>query len=333
MDRIDAMRLLVRLAERGSFSAAAKDLKIKQSTASKWVAELEAELGMTLVERTTRSLHFSDAGRRFLSASVEILGAFDDLRNELQEQNPEPGGRIRLSLPVVFGRLFVVPKVAEFLKKYPKVEVELSLNDRYVNLVEEGFDLAVRVGIPADTSARGRKLADSRRCLVASPDYVRDHGRPKTPRDLREHQCLIHGEATAASIWRFGQKRGAAVPVTVRGRTAANNSEAILDMARNGLGIALLADWLVEDDLRSKRLVPLLEGFSAPPAPIYALTPPGRYTTATVRALIEHLAATLSPNQPDRANPCKRALPRNPSATLPRPQQANLLRRRACGVK
>jgi DNA-binding transcriptional LysR family regulator len=171
----------------------------------------------------------------------------------------------------------------------------LVFNDRYVNLVEEGFDLAVRVGIPADTTARGRKLADSRRVLVASPAYIEAHGRPRVPKDLKKHECLVHGEANPAIVWRFVRDGGADVPVPVRGRLAANNSEAVLLMARRGLGLALLADWLVETDLKRGRLVSLLDDFSAPPAPIYALIPPGRFASPTIGALTEHLALALGP--------------------------------------
>lgn len=293
MDRIDAMRLFVRLVERGSFSRAAKDLKIKQSTASKWVAELEAELGVTLLDRTTRSLHVTDAGRRFLTRSKDVLAAFDEMTNELRERTPEPIGRLRISAPVVFGRLFVLSPVSEFSKAFPKVEIELVFDERYVNLVDDGFDLAIRVGVPANTTARGRKLAETRRRLVAAPSYVRARGTPKHPRELGDHDCLMHGEATAASVWRFARERGAEVPVAVRGRFATNSSEAVLHMARAGLGIGLLADWLVEHDLEQRTLVPLLEDFKTPTAPVYAMTPPGRYTTTTVRAFVEHLEASI----------------------------------------
>lgn len=295
MDRIDALRLFVRLAERGSFTAAAKELKIKQSTASKWIAELEAEWGVGLVERTTRSLHLTAAGRRLLSRATGLLAAFDDMAAELREKSPEPSGRVRISVPVAFGRLFVVPAVAELLRKHPKVQAELVLDDRLVDLVDRGFDLAVRVGVLADTSARARKLADGRRCLVASPAYLRAHGCPETPRDLLRHECLVHGEIDASVMWRFGRERGAEIPVPVSGRAAANSSEAVLVMARSGLGLALLAEWLVAEDVRKKRLVPLLERFPAPPAPIHVLTPPSRFVPSAVRALSDHLAATLPP--------------------------------------
>src|SRR5262249_26056121 len=141
MDRIATLRLFTRLAERGSFSAAAKDLKIKQSTASKWVAELEAELGASLVQRTTRSVHITDAGRRLLGPAQGVLAGFDDLKAAFEERSPEPAGRVRVNLPVVFGRLFVVPALADFLARHRRVDAEIVLNDRYVNLVDEGFDL------------------------------------------------------------------------------------------------------------------------------------------------------------------------------------------------
>ncbi|WP_437915842.1 LysR family transcriptional regulator [Sorangium sp. So ce302] len=294
MDRLEALRLFSRLAERGSFSAAARDLKIKQSTASKWIAELEAQFGASLVERTTRSVRVTEAGQRLMARARELLAAFDELSGEFNESDREPRGRVRVSIPVVFGRLFIVPSVGDFLRRHPAVSAELVMIDRYVSLVDEGFDLAIRVGVPADTSARGRKLADSGRVLVAAPSYLGARGRPNAPSDLRTHECLVHGEANAPTVWRFGREPGKGVPVPVRGRFAANNSEAVALMARQGLGVALLADWLVRDDIKRGRLVPLLEDFVTPPAPVFALSPPGRFSSTTVRALTEHLAAGLA---------------------------------------
>ncbi len=167
------------------------------------------------------------------------------------------------------------------------------MNDRYVNLVEEGFDIAIRVGVPADTTAQGTKLADSDRVLVAAPAYLKIAGRPEAPGDLRHHDCLLHGDANATIIWRFAKGDAPSRPVQVRGRFAANNSEAVLAMARGGLGIALLADWLVREDLKRDRLVALLGDYTAPPAPVYVLGPPGRFASVTIRALIDHLAHAL----------------------------------------
>ena len=292
MDRIEALRLFVRLGEQRSFSAAARDLKVKQSTASKWVAELERQLGTALVERTTRSLHLTDAGRRLHARARELIAAFEAMTEEVTQNREVPMGRVRLSAPVVFGRLFVAPALTEFVKRHPRIDLEIVLNDRYVNLVEEGIDLAVRVGVPADTTARGHKLAESRRFLVASPAYVRARGLPATPRALREHECLLHGDAKTA-IWRFSRGGEQERPVPVKGRISANNSEIVLELARNGLGLALLADWLVRSDLSRGKLVRLLEEYEAPPAPVYLLTPPGQYPVTAVRALHDHLAVAL----------------------------------------
>jgi DNA-binding transcriptional LysR family regulator len=295
MDRIDVLRLFLRIGARGSFSAAAKDLKIKQSTASKWLADLEAEFGTALVARTTRAVHLTVAGQRLLARAAEVVAAFDELKGDMQGEGQEPAGRVRISAPVVFGRLFLVPALGAFVARHARVSLEVVLNDRYVNLVEEGFDLAVRVGVPADTSARGRKLAEGRRVLVASPAYLQRHARPQEPKDLKRHECLVHGEENAPTIWRFAAPSGAEIPIAVRGRLAVNNSEAVLALTRQGLGIALLAEWLVADDVAAGRLVPLLEGFDPPPAPIYVLSPPGRFTSAAARALSDHLADALAP--------------------------------------
>ena len=292
LHRLDTLRLFVRLVERGSFSAAARDLRVQQSTASKWVAELEEELGLSLVERTTRAIRVTDAGRRLAQGAIEILSAADALQAELTgTADREPMGRI--SAPVVFGRMFVAPRLAKFLARHPKIEAELVFGDRYVNLVEEGFDLAIRVGVPTDTSARGRKLTGSERCLVAAPRYLEAHGIPQTPKELERHTCLLHGELGARTTWRFRRGRENDTPVAVTGRVSTNNSEVALEMARRGLGIALLADWLVKRDLTSGKLVRLLEDFQAPPAPVFVLTPPGRYVAPPVRALIDFLVANL----------------------------------------
>ncbi len=289
VDRIDALRLLAYLAEHKSFSAAAKLSRVKQSTASKWIANLEAELGTPLVLRTTRQVRMTDVGRRVLEHARGLLEAFDRMAGEIQAERSEPAGRVRLSAPTVFGSLFVVPAVATLLARHREVHVELVLGDRYVNLVEEGFDLAIRVGVPTDTSARGAKLADSRRILVATRRYLDEHGVPTTPKDLERHECLVHGEASASMIWRFAGKTGREAPISVRGRFSANNSEVVLRLAKSGLGIALLADWLAQPEVDRGTLVPLLENFTTPPAPIYALTPSGRLSSPAVRALIAEI--------------------------------------------
>lgn len=294
MDRLAALGLFERLARLGSFSAAAAACRVKQSTASKWVTALEEELGVQLAVRTTRSVRLTEAGQALAARIPGLLAAWDDLEGEVRARATELRGRLRVSLPVVYGRRYVVPVVARFLAAHPHLALELTLSDRYVSLVDEGFDLAVRVGMPVDASTVGRKIADGRRVLVAAPTYVAARGRPRRPADLVSHECLVHGEPGTPAVWRFAPSKGGPTrPVTVRGRASANNSEAVLALCREGVGVALLADWLVADAIAKRDLVALLPRFHAPPAPVYALVPASRHVPAAVRALVDHLAEEL----------------------------------------
>ncbi|WP_437969485.1 LysR family transcriptional regulator [Sorangium sp. So ce260] len=291
MDRIDALKAFVRLVELGSFSAVGTELRVKQSTVSKWLAALEDELGAQLLERTTRSQRVTGAGHLFYERARDILAAYDDATAALQ-RGKDPEGRIRVSVPVVFGRLHLVPHMARFLKRYADMEVELLFADRYVNLVEEGVDVAIRVGTPVDSSLRARTLAETARRLVASPGYVKQRGAPSTARELEQHQCLIHTGLRAGDTWDLA-RGGKIVRVSVRGRFSANNSEALLAMAKSGLGVALLAAWLVDGDLAAGRLVELLPDHAAPRAPIQALFPPGRHVHPRVQAFVDFMAEAL----------------------------------------
>ncbi len=292
MDRLTAMHAFVRLVDLGTFSAVADELRVKQSTVSKWIAALEDELGVQLLARTTRTQRVTDAGRQLYASATDILAAYDDVTARMHSRSPALRGRIRVSAPVVFGRLFVVPAVASFLREHPDIDIDLRLSDRYVNLVDEAVDVAIRVGIPVDSTFRTRTLGEARRHVVASKAYLRRAPPLRTPGDLAHHECLTHTALGAGDVWTF-RRKGTAARARVRGRFAANNSDALLAMARRGLGIALLADWLVAADLRRGKLVSLLPSWRPPPAPTCALTPPGRYTPPRVRAFIDHVAASL----------------------------------------
>lgn len=293
MDRLAAMHAFVRLVEVGRFSAVAEELRVKQSTVSKWLAALEEELGAQLVERTTRSQRVTERGRLFYQRAKDMLATYDETAAELASRDGELRGRLRINAPVVFGRLFVAPHVARFLRRHRALEIELVLDDRYVNLVEEGFDVAFRTGIPADSTLRARKLAEPPRRLVASPGYVEAASPLRKPADLARHACLLHTGLQTRQTWVF-RREGRAYHVPVRGRFSANNSEALLLMARSGLGVALLASWLVDADVRAGRLTVLLPGYELPPAPVQALLPPGRHVHPRVRAFLDHMAAALA---------------------------------------
>lgn len=292
MDRLDAMRAFVRTVELGTLSGAASDLRVKQSTVSRWIATLEEELGADLLERTTRRQRVTEAGHVFYDRAREILTSYDEVSATLGAQDPEPRGRLRVSLPVVFGRLHVMPHLGRFLLRYPSVELEVRCTDRYVNLVDDGIDVAVRVGVPVDSTLRGRTLASTPRVLVASPGYLSRRGEPRRAADLTEHECLLHTGLGARASWTLeGPDRSHRV--RVQGRFAADNSDALGAVARSGGGIAMLAHWLVEDDLRRGRLVQVLPKLGLPPAPIQALTPPNRVVHPRVRAFVEYMGEVL----------------------------------------
>lgn len=293
MDRLSALEAFVRLADLGTFSAVADELRIRQSTVSKWIASLEDDLGIQLVERTTRSLRITDEGETFLHDAREVLAAYEHATGRIGLVAPKLKGRLRISVPVVFGRLFVVPELGSFMSHHPDIHVELVFSDRYVNLLEENVDLAIRVGIPKDSTYRSHVLGEHARSLVAAPRYLETHNPIGRPEDLANHQCLTHTGLAQGDIWTFERGR-ARRPVAVHGRFAANNSDAIAAMVEAGHGVALLADWLVGEAVEDGRLVRVLEDWSAPRAPIRGLTGPTRFPQPRVAAFIEHLRAQLA---------------------------------------
>jgi len=292
MDTIDTLRAYVRVVETGSFTDAARELRVQQSTVSKWVAALEADLETQLIERTTRSQRVTEAGERLLAHAREILATYDAAMADLREGAPEPRGRIRVSLPVVFGRRYLVGPLSRFAAAHGRVELEAIFSDRYVSLVDENLDVAVRVGRPVDASDRAVRLGGTGRKLVASPAYLRARGRPAAPRDLKSHDCLTH--TGLAASWPLA-RGGRTTRVHVRGTFAANHSDALLRMAIDGHGVAMLADWLVDAPIADGALVPLLTDWTLPFAPISALVPPTRHVQPHVRALLDHLVEELRP--------------------------------------
>lgn len=292
MDRLLAMQAFVRLVELGTFTATARELHVKQSTVSKWLASLESELGVSLLERTTRSQRVTEAGLFFYEQAREMVASYEATSAALQEKAPEPRGRLRVSVPVVFGGLFVTPIIGDFLKQYKHIDLDLQFSDRYVNLVEEGFDMALRVGQPVDSVLKARKLGETERLLVASPDYLATYGVPEVPEDLKEHQALLHAGVEQSALWVFhrGEER---VQTRVSGRFCANHSATLKALACEGLGLALLASWLVKEELASGRLVPCLREYRLPPAPVYALMGTGRVVHPRVRVWLSYLEAHL----------------------------------------
>ncbi|TNE45352.1 MAG: LysR family transcriptional regulator [Deltaproteobacteria bacterium] len=294
MDRLDAMLAYVRLVELGSFSKVGLELRVKQSTVSKWIANLETQLHTQLIERTSRSQRVTEAGQLFYERAKDILASYEELEAQLQQRSPVLSGRIRVNAPVVFGRLYLLPHLGPFLREHPSLEVELVLEDRYIQLLEEGIDLAIRVGKPVDSSLRSKTLATTPRRLVAAPQYLEEFGEPTEPKELKHHNCLLHSGLHSRAVWQFSHGNKT-FQTPVSGRFSANNSEALVTLAKEGLGIALLASWLVDDEIAQGHLTTLLPNFSLPMAPIQALLPPSRQIHPRVRAFLNFLEDTLAP--------------------------------------
>lgn len=292
---LDALQVFVRIAETGGFSAAARDLGLSKSAASKKLAALEDRLGARLFNRTTRRLSLTEAGADFLERAQRILAELEEAERVAGRLTDEPRGTLRVNAPMSFGVRHVAPALADFMTRYPDLTVTLDLDDRRVSLVDEGYDVAVRIADLPDSSLVARKLAPARRVVCASPAYWAGHGVPFHPRDLARHNCLIYAYLPAQNDWRF---RGPGGPVSVRvaGNLKANNGDVLREAALAGLGVCLAPTFLVGDDLRSGRLLAALDAFADDSLAIYAVYPHRRHLSAKVRAFVDFLAGRFGPS-------------------------------------
>jgi DNA-binding transcriptional LysR family regulator len=291
MDQLAAMRALRRVVELGSFTAAADALGISHTVVSRQISHLEAKLGAPLLNRTTRRFALTAAGRDYYEASRHILDALDDADRAVGQHQASPTGRLRINAPMAFGTQELAHWLPQFLARYPDLQVDLVCNDRIVDLIEDGFDVALRLtrDLP-DSTLIAKRLASSQVMLVASPDYLRRHGTPRTPHDLLAHNCLTYGQLARPSEWRFTAPDGGAVTVTVRGSLQANNGMALRTVALAGTGIATTASFIVHEDLRRGALVRVLPDYAIRPRELYVLYPHNRHLSPTVRAFVAFAA-------------------------------------------
>jgi DNA-binding transcriptional LysR family regulator len=291
MDRLGTMEAFVAVVDAGSFSAAALRLRSSKSLVSRQIAALESELGARLFQRTTRSLTLTEEGRRYHEQVVRILADIAEANRSLSNLQAAPRGLLRVNAPMSFGYLHLAPAVPDFLMQCPEVELDLTMNDRYVDLIEEGVDLALRLGRLADSSLVARKLAPARRVVCASPTYLREHGVPQTPDDLKRHQCLCYSNIAASDEWRFVRQDGKTWPVEVKGRLHANNGDALREAALKGLGLVFLPTFIVGRDLQAGSLVSVLTDYVAQDSGLYAVYPHARHLSPKVRAFVDFLAS------------------------------------------
>lgn len=297
MDRLTSMSVFTRVVETRSFTAAAKQLRISRAMASKHVQELEERLGIRLLNRTTRTLSLTEAGGLYFERCRQILEAVATADGEATSQSLTATGRLRLSAPMSFGVQHIAPLLPAFCARYPDVTIDLVLSDRLVDLVDEGFDLAVRIGNLADSGLMVRRLCGARLVTCAAPSYLTKHGEPKRPEDLKGHRCLSYS-LSLGNEWQFFAPGGASQSVAVGEFIACNNGDALRQMALNGAGIVQQPAFIVADDIASGRLTPVLPTYRGRELGIHAVYPGTRNAVPKVRAFIDYLATEFSSSTP-----------------------------------
>lgn len=292
MDRLDAMRLFVRVADAGSFSRAAHDLGVGQPTVSRRIQDLENRLGAELFQRTTRALSLTEAGERFYQRAQIILAEFEEAEAEARGLDNEPVGLLRITAAHSLARRIIAPHIAGFLKLHPHVRIDLIEDDTYVDLVEEGVDVAFRFGDLPDSSLMARKLAESQRRAWASPAYLHAHGTPQRPLELAHHDAVLFRHASHGTDWVF--TRGTETEtVRVDGRIKASSGDTLVRVAADGAGVIIAPDWLVCEEAMAGKLAPILPEWLAEPLALSAVWTGGRKLRGKARFFVEHLAEAL----------------------------------------
>ncbi len=298
MDRLGEMETFVRVVETGSFSGAARDLRMTPSAVSKMIGRLEDRLGVRLLSRTTRKLSLTEEGRVFYQRITPILSEVEEAEETVSLSTAEPRGVLKVNASTAFGQYQIVPLIPELLEKYPQLQIELTMTDSIVNLVEEGFDVGIRIGVLNDSTLVARKLGVPKRMVVASPAYLEKYGRPQTPEDLKNHECLKLSIPTSLNRWEFIGPDGPRV-VDVSGRFEADNAIVLHEATLAGLGLFRAASFVVGDDVKAGRLIPVLEDFeSAGEAGIFVVWPHNRNLSAKVRAFVDTLVDAFTPIPP-----------------------------------
>jgi len=297
VDRLAAYRVFAQVVELGSFSRAAEHLNLSATAASRHVADLETHLQTRLLNRTTRRISLTESGRAFYERCVQLLADLDEAEQEASRAAVVPRGTLKLSAAVNFGVRHLAPAIAEFLAAHREVRFDVSLSDRIVDLVEEGFDLGIRVGGSGSEHIVARKLGETRLVPCAAPAYLAAHGAPQSPDDLERHNCFTYEYVTPKNLWRFRDPAGGERAVRVRGSLHSNNGDLLAEAAARGAGIVFEPAFIVGPDVRGGRLVPLLQDYVPAPVPIYAVYPSRKHLSAKIRLFIDFLVARFADAQ------------------------------------
>ena len=295
MDGFSAIPVFVAVVDCGGFSSAARKLGVSKSAVSKRITQLEDKLGVRLLYRTTRKLSLTEAGEHYYENAVKALAYAGEAEDAVTQLQQTPQGRLRINTPMSFGRLHIAPLIPQFLERYPNIQVDMVMDDRVVDLVESGFDCAIRGGDLPDSTLIARKLAPLRLVLCASPKYLAQHEMPQTPSDLVDHDCLLFSYST--SEWPFSAA-GKTETVAVSGSYRANNSEALREAVLQGMGISRIPAFVVGPDIRAGRLVEVLADYQMPVKALYALFPRRQHLPAKVRVFIDFVVERLGGELP-----------------------------------
>jgi DNA-binding transcriptional LysR family regulator len=302
MDALGEIAVFVRVVEAGSFTAAAERLDLSKSIVSRYVTQLEDRLGARLLNRTTRRLSLTEVGRVFYERSRRGIDELEEAELEVARLEESPRGTLRINVPMSFGILHVAPALPDFLSQYPQLAVNMELDDHKVDLVEEGFDLAIRISDLPDSSLVARRLAPCRHVVCTSPEYLERNGRPRKPDDLRDHNVITYPYQDSAKVWHFVAPDGAQLSIDVAGTLEVNNSLALRAALLGGAGITRTPTFVVGADLASGALVPLLSDYRTLEVSVFAVYPQRKHLSPKTRAFIDFIAARIAdPPYWDRA--------------------------------
>ena len=305
MDRFESMRIFAKVVEASGFTTASASLGISTSMVSQHVKQLEERLGARLLNRTTRTMSLTEVGRAYYDRCKRLLSDLEEAEAAAGKMQVAPRGELRVNATPVFGVLHLAPAVADFTTRFPSISVEMMLSDRIVDLVDEGFDVAVRVEPLPGSSLVTRRIASCRMVICGAPAYLKKHGVPRTPADLADHNCLTFTGASYMRAWHLGASKAESLEVPLKGNLRSNNAAVLLWAALEGQGLVSMPSYMVGDALESGRLRAVLNDYAAAPLTIRAVYPHGRHLSAKVRTFVDFLAARFGRDAPwDRSPKC-----------------------------
>jgi DNA-binding transcriptional LysR family regulator len=323
MDRLAALQVFVRVVDTGSFSAVARHQRIGQPAVSKAVVQLEEWLGVSLLMRSTRRVHPTEAGRVFYERAKRTIEEAEEAVVAARGSASGLSGKLRVSTSVCFGRLHVIPNLSAYLGEHPGLDIELVLDDRHLDLVNEGIDVSLRMGAMPDSNMTTRRIAEGRRIVVATPAYLQRHGTPTSPGELANHQAVIYTRGSGGESWDSWtfRKGTAEVPVVLHGRLKVTAAEGLREAVNRGMGLAVSSEWNFSPELKSGEVVAILQDWALPPTNLSAVYPTGRLASTKARAFVsfvERLMGGLNPVSPQREPACPKLFMKESAALLHR---------------